>query len=136
MHALRRRAASRRAKVTESPSRGTWWRANFKARHAGNAGWDTFEEFLADIGPRPSTSHFLEAVHGWTPGGVRWSTWDSYAQSRPACKLTAHDVRTIRRRVRSGSTQASVARDFAISPSMVSRIVHYQKWRKPGRRVT
>ncbi len=52
-------------------------------RHYGGRGiricerWDSFPNFLADMGPRPSPNHTLERdnVHGaYEPGNCRWAT--------------------------------------------------------------
>lgn len=55
-------------------------------RYYGGAGvkvcerWiDSYEDFLADVGPRPSlfhTLHRIESGAGYQPGNVSWATWE------------------------------------------------------------
>lgn len=41
--------------------------------------WEVFENFLADVGPRPSPKHSIDRIDndkGYEPGNVRWATHD------------------------------------------------------------
>jgi hypothetical protein len=44
----------------------------------------SFENFLADLGPRPSPRHSLERPNGgdYAPGNVIWGTWAEQVASR------------------------------------------------------
>lgn len=44
-------------------------------------------------------------------------------------KLTPRQVRAIRHAVEKGATHAATARKFKVSPTQVTRIVNYQRWR-------
>lgn len=58
------------------------------------------------------------AIHGTeTCGSAVWSA-----------RLTAEDVRSIRRQVDAGEKQASVARLFGVHPSHISKIMSGHKW--------
>jgi hypothetical protein len=48
------------------------------------ARWRSFENFLADLGPRPSKLHSLERPNGgdYAPGRVIWGTWAEQVASR------------------------------------------------------
>lgn len=94
--------------------------------------WDKFENFLADMGPRPSLSHTLDRIdpHGnYEPGNVRWATKKMQGRNRRnTAWITAYGTRmslgdwaeahglseeTIRWRVTKGwSPEASVAPRF------------------------
>lgn len=50
-------------------------------------------------------------------------------EQAPMSKLTDSSVREIRRRCEGGEKQVSVARDFGVSPTTVSRIVLRRAWR-------
>jgi hypothetical protein len=52
--------------------------------------WRSFENFIADMGPRPSPRHSLERPHGgdYTPGRVIWGTWEDQVETRaPADRI-------------------------------------------------
>ncbi len=65
-------------------------RANYK--HYGARGirvcaaWrESFESFLADVGPRPSGRHSLDRIDNqgnYEPGNVRWATWIEQNRNR------------------------------------------------------
>jgi hypothetical protein len=46
--------------------------------------WRSFENFLADMGPRPSSGHSLDRKPGadYAPGFVRWATWPEQVETR------------------------------------------------------
>jgi hypothetical protein len=47
--------------------------------------WDDFNQFLADVGPRPSEQHSLERIDnskGYFPGNVTWATMKEQHKNR------------------------------------------------------
>lgn len=47
--------------------------------------WRVFENFLADMGPRPSARHSIDRIDGfgnYEPGNVRWATRLQQARNR------------------------------------------------------
>lgn len=55
--------------------------------------WLTFEQFLADMGPRPSHSHTLDRIdgaRGYEPSNVRWATWKEQVRNRSNTVLIEH----------------------------------------------
>ncbi len=46
--------------------------------------WRSFENFIADLGPRPSPRHSLERPNGgpYAPGNVIWGTWSQQVETR------------------------------------------------------
>lgn len=59
---------------------------------------DSFESFLADMGPRPSPAHSLDRIDnakGYEPGNVRWATDTEQACNRRSNTLVTHNGETL-----------------------------------------
>lgn len=66
-------------------------------------------------------AHLLE-------GTVRENIEDERIRGTMPVKVRDEDVPVIRGLVASGSTQADIARQYAVDPSLISRIVSGQRW--------
>lgn len=77
--------AKKRAKPEPRPEYSTWnqmrWRCRHHPRYAGRVSvcreWDSFDQFYADMGPRPSPGHSLDRVNNdgdYAPNNCRWAT--------------------------------------------------------------
>lgn len=52
--------------------------------------WDSFENFLADMGPRPEglTLARIDNDGGFEPGNCHWTTWSTQVKNRPASPVS------------------------------------------------
>lgn len=72
-------------------------------RHYGGRGiavcsrWDSFEAFLADMGPRPSPKHSIDRIDvrgAYEPSNCRWADAKTQARNKNNNRLLTHDGRT------------------------------------------
>lgn len=60
--------------------------------------WDSFPNFLADMGSRPSPRHSLERIDnakGYEPGNARWATATEQANNRRSSRLITYQGETL-----------------------------------------
>ncbi len=59
--------------------------------------WQTFENFLADMGPRPSADHSIDRIENdgnYEPGNCRWATDAEQNQNTRSNRLLTYAGRT------------------------------------------
>ena len=59
--------------------------------------FESFEEFLAEVGPRPSARHSIDRIDNnghYTPGNIRWALAKPQARNRASNRLITHDGRS------------------------------------------
>lgn len=60
--------------------------------------WQKFENFYADMGPRPSSRHSIDRIDGdgnYEPGNCRWATVTEQSNNRSHVKLVSDGERTL-----------------------------------------
>lgn len=92
--------------------------------------WDSFEQFLADMGERPEgmTIDRIKNDEGYSAGNCQWATPRSQARNRRNARLTFETaVQVAVRRLR-GETCPALAAEFGISESLPREIVKGRTW--------
>lgn len=60
--------------------------------------WSRYENFLEDMGRRPSSSHSIERIDvdgGYEPGNCRWATADDQSVNKRTSRKVTHEGRTL-----------------------------------------
>jgi hypothetical protein len=106
--------------------------------------WGAFENFLADMGRRPSPRHSLDRIDvngNYEPGNCRWATWSQQRLNQRrvlaglpsvrgeqvgSAKLTDAKVQEILRDPRS---HTAIAVTYGVSRKAISKIKNGETWR-------
>lgn len=95
--------------------------------------WSKFENFLADMGPKPSLLHTLERLHNngvYNKFNCIWATRQVQSRNNRRTKLTKALADDIRRLYATGKfTQATLASKFGVPNQYISSIVNNKAWR-------
>lgn len=93
---------------------------------------DSFENFIADMGPRPSPKHSIDRIdnnRGYSPDNCRWATRATQTRNRRVVVLDESKVARIRARLASGEDRASLAAEYGVTKAMIGRIDRGTAWR-------
>lgn len=102
--------------------------------------WRRFENFLADMGERPSRSHSIDRIdndRGYEPGNCRWATPTEQhdnilrplGEARVNARLTESQVVAIRSAYAAGNTTLTELAGLAgVAKQTISQIVRGKKW--------
>jgi hypothetical protein len=105
--------------------------------------WERFENFLADMGSRPSMRHTLDRINSdgnYEPGNYRWITWE-IQQSNKKVGVTQIEVAgmivTVSEAVRAGAVRMNVntvrsriLRGWSPSQALATPVRRNSRWHK------
>jgi hypothetical protein len=93
--------------------------------------WRDFENFLADVGPRPSKDRSIDRIDTnghYEPGNVRWATWAEQNKNRRPYKKPLRrpdvSVEQVAKVYAETKNMAKTAERLHISPSTVFQRLH------------
>jgi uncharacterized protein (DUF433 family) len=87
---------------------------------------NSFENFLADMGPRPSRQHYigrLDWKQDYKPNNCCWMTMKQIQQGRPCSPLSDSEMPFILRMRSEGMTQLEIGQKYGITQSAVSQAI-------------
>lgn len=151
LHFLRRRAPSKTGR-TSTPEYRTWNGAKMRCVSQSNNQWpnyggrgikmcerwvDSFDNFLADMGPRPSTTHTLDRldVNGhYEPGNCRWATPTEQNRNTRSTVLTEEKVRQAHLLKADGKSITEIALTIGVGKSAIYQALLGNSWKElmPG----
>lgn len=93
--------------------------------------WATFENFISDMGPRPSNRHSIdrENVNGdYEPSNCRWATKERQSRNKRNTTLSDGMAAEIRRLADLGVPKVEISRRLGVNYSSVKQVSLGKQW--------
>lgn len=93
---------------------------------------DSFETFLAHIGPRPHGFKSVDRIDnakGYEPGNVRWATPSMQARNTRTNKLTEDVVRNIKTLHSNGLREYEIVQILGLRQQLVNSVLNGKLWK-------
>lgn len=106
-------------------------------RHYGGRGinicarWSAFENFLADMGRKPSPDHSIDRIDNdgnYEPGNCRWATRLEQSRNKRTTILSEDVAIQIRELANSGVSKAEISRSLNVHYSSVKQVAARRQW--------
>ena len=98
--------------------------------------WQSFENFLADMGERPTPTHSIDRIDtngNYDPKNCRWATPTEQARNAPGNNvLTERDVIAIRRLRTKGLSPRRISIELDLPKRAVERVTSGETWKGVG----
>lgn len=94
--------------------------------------WDKFKNFLQDMGPRNAVNYTIERRNndkGYTPSNCYWANRVDQGRNNTNVKLSAEEVRQIKKLLEFKIPQITLARVYNVSRQTISAIKCGDSWR-------
>lgn len=95
--------------------------------------WENFQNFLEDMGRKPSSNHVLERIDNdgnYELSNCKWEDVRIAGRHTRANKLTIKEAREIRMLHDNGYSQRDLAREFGVGQAHISKIINFVQWKE------